>query len=104
MSDGITPLTTTEVVTEEKQASTEGYFIRVLIAFDIFANVVFKGNPDETLSSRSARAATEGKWWGIILSKFLDLFQSDHGAKAEAGDVTRAEAVIALEDKSGNIP
>ena len=67
-------------------------------------NVIFGGDPDETISSRSARAATEGKLWGKILSHFLDLFQTDHGAKAEVGDLTRAEDVEYLEDNSGSLP
>jgi hypothetical protein len=86
------------------QAQKEGYFIRVLIAFDMFVNVIFGGNNDETISSRSARAATEGKIWGIVLSRFLDLFQANHGAQAIVGDLTRAEDVESLEENSGDIP
>ncbi len=104
MSDGITPLTPTQVTTYEQKAAKESYFVRVLVALDIFVNVLFNGRPDETISSHAARAATEGRWWGIVVSKFLDLFQSDHGARAEAGDVERAEQVIQLEDKTGNLP
>lgn len=103
MSDGITPLTPAQEAQSEQQASQEGYLKRVLVAFDIFVNVLFNGREDETISSRSSRAATEGKLWGIVLSKFLDLFEKDHGAKAEAGDVERAESVIKAEDQSGNL-
>jgi len=99
----ITPLTPAQETTDEKQVVAEGYFKKVLITFDQFVNVIFKGNPDETISSRSARAATEGKLWGIWMSWFLDLFQKDHGAQAEAGDVQRAKEVESLEEKSGNI-
>ena len=72
---------------QEKQAAAEAYPKRFLIALDMFMNVLTDGDPDETISSRAARAATQHKTWGIEMSKFLDLFQSDHGAKAQAGDV-----------------
>lgn len=103
-STGITPLTPSQLVTNEQQAKQEGYVKRVLIGFDQFANVVLNGHPDETISSRSARAATQGKLWGKTMSKFLDLFQKDHGATAEAGDLERAETVEYLEDSSGTLP
>lgn len=100
----ITPLTTEQTTIAEAQAAKEGYVMRVLIGFDMFVNVIFNGHPDETISSRSARAATEGKLWGKIMSKFLNLFQKDHGALAEAGDVQRSEIVEYLEGKSGILP
>jgi hypothetical protein len=103
MSDGITPLTPQQLEQNEQETLKDSYIHRVLVAFDILINVICGGNPDETISSRASRAATEGKTWGIILSKFLDVFQSDHGAKAQAGDVERAIAVENLEDKSGNL-
>ena len=103
MSDGITPLTPQEETKAEASAGKEGYWHRVFVALDIFLNVVFKGREDETISSRAARAATEGKLWGILISKFLDLFEKDHGAYAEAADVERAKSVIDAEDKSGNL-
>src|SRR5271156_3854969 len=103
LSNPITPLTPSQVTTEEEQAQSEGYFLRVLVGFDIFMNVIFGGNPDETISSRASRAATEGKTWGILLSKFLIIFQSDHGANAQSGDLQRADDVVKLEEQSGNV-
>lgn len=102
-NSGITPLTPAQVATQEAQAAKEGYGKRVLIGLDMFANTLTNGHPDETISSRSARAATEGKLWGKGMSKFLDLFQRDHGAKAEAGDVSRALIVEHLEESSGTL-
>jgi hypothetical protein len=104
MSSGITPLSPAQETQQKLQASKEGYGTRVLIGFDQFVNVVCNGHPDETVSSRAARAATEGKLWGKGMSKFLDLFQSNHGAKAEAGDVVRAVTVEGLEDSAGDLP
>ena len=84
---------------QELQASKEGYLHRVLVALDIFLNVVFKGREDETISARSYRAALEGKIWGRIMNAFLDIFQSNHGAKAAAGDLERANSIAATENK-----
>jgi hypothetical protein len=100
MSDGITPLTPDQLARQEAQAEKEAYLKRALIGLDMFMNVLTDGDPDETISSRSARAAEKGKHSGIFMSKFLDVFQHDHGAKAQAGDVARAQAVIATEDSS----
>ena len=101
MSTGITPLTPQQTAAQELKASQEAYPKRFLIALDMFMNVITDGDPDETISSRSARAAQQGKSWGIEMSKFLDLFQKDHGAKAVAGDVARAADIQVIEDKSG---
>lgn len=84
---------------QELQASKEGYIHRVLVALDIFLNVVFKGREDETISARSYRAALEGKIWGRIMNAFLDIFQSNHGAKAAAGDLERANSIAVTENK-----
>jgi hypothetical protein len=103
VSTGITPLTPAQTETAEVKASQEAYPKRLLIAIDMFMNVITDGDPDETISSRAARAAQQGKDWGIAMSKFLDLFQKDHGAKAQAGDVVRAEDVITTEEQSGDL-
>jgi hypothetical protein len=101
MTDGITPLTPAQTAHQENQAAHEQYIHRLLVGFDQFINVVTDGDPDETISSRAARAAEKGKPWGVAMSKFLDVFQKDHGAKAQAADLERAQAVTALEDNSG---
>lgn len=100
MSDGIVPLTPVQQAKQEAQAGQEGYVKRDLIGLDQFANVLTGGKPDETISSRSARAAERGSKFGIAISKILDLFQKDHGAKAQAGDVERAVVVEKLEEDS----
>lgn len=100
MDSGLTPLTPTEVAARQKKATSESYIIRVLIAFDMMVNTIFFGEPDETISARSGRAATDGKLWGKLMVRFLNIFQKDHSALAEAGDQARAEKVAYIE---GNI-
>jgi hypothetical protein len=102
MSNPITPLSPDQVAKQEHDVPKEGYVHRVLVAFDQFMNVaVFNGHADETISAHSARAAEQGKTWGIAMSKFLNLFQKDHGPDAQAGDVERAKIVEQFENQSG---
>ena len=101
MKNPITPLTPAEVAANEAEVDREGYFRRFLVGFDIFVNVITGGDEDETISSRSARAAIDGKWWGLVMSWFLILFQKDHGACAMAGDLERARRVEELEKYPG---
>ena len=100
---GITPLSGEQTAAEEQQAGRERYPVRVLVGLDQLLNVACDGKPDETISSRAARAAVNGRWWGKTLSKFLDCFQRDHGADAQAGDFQRAEQVEAVETESGTL-
>lgn len=65
--------------------------------------VLFFGRSDETISAHSARACLEGKTWGKWMSAFLNIFQSDHGVKAQAGDAERAKSILATEEQSGGI-
>ena len=103
MSSPIIPLTPAQEAADEAQVSKEKYLRRVLVGIDQLINVVTDGDPGETISSRAARAAAQGKPWGIELSKLLDCFEYDHGALAMEGDETRAEHVIAEEEASGGL-
>jgi hypothetical protein len=103
MSDGIAPLTPEQTAQQEAQAAKEGYIHKDLVGLDQFANVLSGGNPDETISSRLARSAEEGHEVGKIGSEVLDKFQTNHGPKAQAGDIERAERVEKLEENSGGI-
>lgn len=58
------------------------YIWNILIALDQFWNTVFLGDPDETISSRAGKAASQKKKWGCVLCKFLDLFEKDHCIKS----------------------
>ncbi len=107
MSNPITPLTPEQLKMQEEKAAKEGYLKRDAVAFDQLVNVLTEGNPDETISSRMARWATEDggikKDIGVEVSKGLNLIQKDHGARAEAGDLERATTVEKIEEKSGNL-
>lgn len=104
MSDPIVPISPAQTASQEAQTAKEGILHRDLVAIDIAANVVLlKGQEDETISSHAARADEKGKRWGRIMSRFLNVFQSNHGPKAQAGDVERAKSVIQMEEQSGGI-
>lgn len=97
----IMPLTPAQQVIVDAQVAKERYIHRVAVQFDIFVNVIFKGRAGETISSRAGRAALEGKDWGILMCKFLDLIQYNHDAQAIAADLARAQAIVYLEKSSG---
>jgi hypothetical protein len=88
-----------QIEQQEQQTAKEGYLHRVLVALDQFGNVVFGGDPDETISSRSARAAERGDWLGKFMCWWLDKLQSNHGEKAECGDLERAKIVEQIEGR-----
>ena len=99
------PLTPQELTQDQRETLHESYALKIAIAVDQLANVVTGGNPDETISSRAARAAKEGKQWGILLTAALDKLQGNHGVLAEGGDLQRAESVVMLENsQSGDLP
>jgi hypothetical protein len=54
------------------------YFINLLLAFDQLGNTILGGDPDETISSRAAKAAAQQHKWGCYLCKFLDFLDRDH--------------------------
>jgi hypothetical protein len=105
-------LTPEDILKNEQQASSEGYLHRVLVAFDIFCNVaIWLGLPDETISSHTRRInddpSKHSPLSGLI-AKFLNLFlddvQSNHGARAEAGDLERALTIVATERQALGLP
>lgn len=101
MANPIQPLTPIEIAFYERQGANHRFFMRRLVALDIFINIWFlNGLQDETISSHTARASLEGKAWGIFFSSIFNWFSKNHGAKAIAGDTGRAEAIISVEDKT----
>jgi hypothetical protein len=93
-------LTPDEIQVQETETAQEGYLHRSLVALDQFANVLLGGNPDETISSRSQRAAQRGDWRGKAMIWWLGKIQKNHGEDAQAGDIERATAVEDIEKKS----
>jgi hypothetical protein len=65
-------------------------WLRLLLALDQLANVaVLNGDEDETISSNAGKSMARGKRWACILCRLLDLFESDHCAKAIERDEGR---------------
>ncbi len=97
----VTPLDGKETARAEGSAAADGYLLRVLVALDMAANVALGGREDETISASTAMLARKHQFLGSVVSRMLDLFQADHGAKAAAGDLERAEAAEAALRGSG---
>lgn len=57
------------------------YILNILVAIDQLINAIFKGDPDETISSRAAKSAIEGRAWGCYLCKFLNYLEENHCEK-----------------------
>lgn len=54
----------------------------IAVGIDQLGNAVLRGDPDETLSSRAAKARIKGKLWGCWLCKVLDWLDKDHCTKS----------------------
>lgn len=72
------------------------YLTRVMISVDELVNVLTGGSLDETISSRSGRAASYGIWWGRALSGMLGFFFPSHCKLAELHDTQRAKYIAWL--------
>lgn len=59
-----------------------GYFHNLLVAIDELVNAITLGDRDETISSRAGKARDEGKEWGCVLCRFLNIFDDGHCTKA----------------------
>jgi len=78
----------------------DGYFLNVAVVFDCFCNTLAGGDPNETISSRCAKAqvyeqSQKPPVWGggCRMCSFLAFFQENHCAKALERN-TGARAVI----------
>lgn len=86
-----------DVPVAEAKAATEKYWHRVLVALDIFLNVVVLfGNQGETMSTHAWRASLQGKLWGKLMNRWLNGFQAYHGPQAASGDLERASVMVSL--------
>jgi hypothetical protein len=98
MNNPITPLTPAELSAEKAKANAESALHEDLVVIDQALGKIIGGAPDITMSSDLAMMATEDtgirKEIGVLGSKILDYMEPDHGAKAEAADIQRAEAAV----------
>lgn len=58
--------------------SLSEWFWNILISIDQLLNTIAKGHPDETISSRAAKARIRGHRWGCILCAILDFLDENH--------------------------
>jgi hypothetical protein len=59
----------------------------------LLATIIWKSN-DITISSHIGIAAAQGKKWGIVCSKLLNMFQTNHCENAMRNDLNDAQSVI----------
>lgn len=74
------------------------YIINLLVAFDQFINVLFSGQPDETISSRAWRCKDANSFWKVM-RKFIDLlffFQPQHCFKAYLAELNRKQIQLEI--------
>ena len=74
------------------------YIINILVAFDQFINVLFLGQPDETISSRAWRCKDVSSFWKVM-RKFIDLlffFQPQHCFKAYLAELNRKQIQLEI--------
>lgn len=70
------------------------YLLNHLIAFDQWVNVLLRGDPDESLSSRAHRMRLKGhRWWGWTAKAINALFfwQTDHCRGAFEAEALRLQ-------------
>ncbi len=101
MTNPVQPLTPAELQQQELEDIHQSWFHRDSVAFDQMADTFADGPPDETISSRMARWATEDsgfrRAFGSAVCAGLNRIEPDHGAKAEVADMVRGERIAALE-------
>lgn len=104
-------VTEAEVIAWATKAAGHNYFQRLLCGFDMFLNVIFGGNLDETISSRVHRWMVSKnpefflwRWTATWIIWLCDLVQTAHGVKANAGDMIRALNELNLARKTLGLP
>lgn len=77
------------------------YLVNVLLGLDLLASAILGGRVGETLSGRAGAAQAQGKLRGKIFAPVINFLarNPNHCAQAVLGDVMRAQAVIADENK-----
>lgn len=54
------------------------YLWNFLVSIDQLLNTILGGDPDETVSSRAAKARDSGKKWGKVVCSVLDRIDPEH--------------------------
>ena len=78
------------------------YFINILISFDQFVNVLFLGQPDETISSRAWRCKDSSSFWRFM-RKLIDtifFWQKDHCYYSFIAEVERHQITTEMITKN----
>lgn len=80
----------------------KGYVFNVVFALDILGSALTGGIPGESLSGRAGTAYAQGKLRGKIFCPLINLlaWNRNHCRDAIAGDIKRAQAVIADDTRS----
>lgn len=78
------------------------YIINLLVAFDQFINVLFLGQPDETISSRAWRCKDSSSFWKFM-RKLIDtifFWQKDHCYYSFIAEVERHQITTEIITKN----
>ena len=76
------------------------YFWNILISIDQFANTIFGGDPDETISSRLGKWSRDGEHnhgikkpiW-LVANFVVEIFEKDHFKKSIEEDEGKDETI-----------
>lgn len=79
------------------------YLLNLLIAFDQFINVLFLGQPDETISSRAWRCKDANSFWKFMrkLIDMLFFWQEGHCYNSFIAEVERHQITTEIIKKEG---
>jgi hypothetical protein len=77
------------------------YIHNLLLGIDLLASTLTGGLPGETLSGRAGMAQARGEWHGKFLAPIFNFIMRNpnHCFLAIAGDMARAQAVIADDER-----
>jgi hypothetical protein len=76
------------------------YLWNILITLDRLVNVILLGEPEDTVSHRTAKAKSIEKKWGCIFCKVLDFIDRDHCHKVIAQHKSKWVADILIRDRN----
>lgn len=76
------------------------YWLNLAIAIDQLANTIFRGEPDETLSSRAFRLEQErGRKWPRLLIDTLFFFDKNHCYESYLSEIERKQLPPQMRNK-----